>query len=65
MKMENLHRTTKEKKDEENDDESDESDDDDDESDKNPELETAMIKHNGSVNRIRVRKFGQNFIIFV
>lgn len=51
MKMSNLHKTKKEEKDEE----SDEDDDSEDEDDtKQPELETAMIKHEGAVNRIRV-----------
>ena len=38
-----------------NDDEEDDDDDSDDDDDKQPELETAMIDHLGSVNRIRVR----------
>lgn len=55
MKMENLHRTTKEKKEsDENEDESDEDEEEEDDEEKKPELETASIKHSGSVNRIRV-----------
>ncbi len=50
MKMSNLKKTGKEKEGEED---SDSDSDDEDEDDK-PELETAMIKHNGGVNRIRV-----------
>ena len=49
--MSNLHRTTKVKASGENADESDEEEDDEDDK---PELETAMIKHTGSVNRLRV-----------
>ena len=55
MKMSNMNRTSKPS--EEDDDDEDE-DDSDDEDDKHPELETAMIDHLGSVNRIRVRKTG-------
>ena len=56
MKMGNLHRTKREIKDKEEDDSDDESDDEEDE-DKKPELETAMIKHTGCVNRVRVSIF--------
>jgi ribosome assembly protein RRB1 len=49
LKMSNLNKTTPEEKDDE-DSESDESDMEDDQ----PELETAMLNHNGGVNRIRV-----------
>jgi hypothetical protein len=39
-------------------DDSEESDSDEDEdADEQPELEAALIKHNGCVNRIRVRRF--------
>ncbi|XP_071132450.1 glutamate-rich WD repeat-containing protein 1-like [Mytilus edulis] len=63
MKMENLHRTTKEKKEsDENEDESDEDEEEEDDEEKKPELETASIKHSGSVNRIRVTTIGQKSI---
>lgn len=52
MKMSNLHRTTKAEKD--TDPENDDSDDDEDDDEKTPELETALLKHTGCVNRIRV-----------
>lgn len=50
MKLWNLHRTSK---DEDNDDEDELSDDEDE--NKNPNMSGALIKHNGCVNRIRVR----------
>lgn len=53
MKMSNMNRTSKPS---EEDDDDEDDDDSDDEDDKHPELETAMIDHLGSVNRIRVRK---------
>ena len=51
MKMSNLTKTNKDdkSKDDSEDDDSEDEDDDD-----KPELETAMIKHTGGVNRIRV-----------
>ncbi|XP_050391502.1 glutamate-rich WD repeat-containing protein 1 isoform X1 [Patella vulgata] len=52
MKMSNLCKTQKEGSDDEDDDESD----DDDEL---PELETAIIKHDGCVNRIRATFLGE------
>jgi len=48
MKMSNLHGTNQQNE------ECDDDDDDDDDDEKDPELETALIKHNGSINRIRV-----------
>lgn len=57
MKMENLHRTTKEKKEEtEEEDEESEEEEEEEDDEKQPELETALIKHNGAINRIRVLK---------
>lgn len=52
IKMSNLHRTSKPKSEdaEESDSESDEDED------SKPELETALVKHAGCVNRIRVRQ---------
>eukprot|EP00057_Strongylocentrotus_purpuratus_P020692 XP_011675166.1 PREDICTED: glutamate-rich WD repeat-containing protein 1 isoform X1 [Strongylocentrotus purpuratus] len=50
MKMSNMNRTSKPS---EEDDDDEDDDDSDDEDDKHPELETAMIDHLGSVNRIR------------
>ena len=61
MKMENLHRTTKEKK-EETEEEDEESEEEEEDDEKQPELETALIKHNGAINRIRVLNF---FLIFM
>ncbi|XP_071482463.1 glutamate-rich WD repeat-containing protein 1-like [Diadema antillarum] len=49
MKMSNMNRTSKQSEEDEDDDD----DDSDDDEDKHPELETAMIDHLGSVNRIR------------
>ncbi|ESP01420.1 hypothetical protein LOTGIDRAFT_111616 [Lottia gigantea] len=51
MKMSNLNETKKK-------DDDDDSDDDDDEDD-DPELETATVKHDGCVNRIRVSILGE------
>lgn len=54
MKLSNLHRTSKEG--EEEDEDGDEDDDSDNESElKNPKMTAAAIKHQGCVNRIRVR----------
>ena len=52
MKMSNLTKTNKDDKSKDDDSEDDDSEDEDD--DDKPELETAMIKHTGGVNRIRV-----------
>jgi ribosome assembly protein RRB1 len=50
MKMENLHRTTKEKKEEtEEEDEESEEEEEEEDDEKQPELETALIKHNGAI----------------
>lgn len=49
--MSNLTRTSKPK--DENDEEESDSDSDEDD-DSKPELETALVKHTGCVNRIRV-----------
>ena len=51
LKMSNLHRTTKPKSEEDEEESDSESDEDE---DKKPELETALIKHAGCINRIRV-----------
>jgi ribosome assembly protein RRB1 len=53
MKMHNLRRTSREKNDEDDDDDA-ESDSDDSIDGEEPEMETAIIEHNGSVNRVRV-----------
>ena len=50
MKMGNLCKTQKEKKDEEDEEEESDSDDED----ELPEMETALVKHTGCINRIRV-----------
>ena len=52
MKMSNLKKTYKENKE---DSESSESEEESDDEEDNPELEAAFIKHNGGINRIRVR----------
>ncbi|XP_064646877.1 glutamate-rich WD repeat-containing protein 1-like [Lineus longissimus] len=57
MKMSNLSKTTPAEKEGE-DSESDESDSEDDQ----PELETAMLNHNGGVNRIRATMMGDKMI---
>ena len=54
MKMSNLRKTTKEPKKDKEEESDDESSDEDEDEDEKPELETAMIKHNGSINRLRV-----------
>lgn len=51
MKMGNLHKTTNTQKSEESDGDDEEEEEDEDEK---PEMETALIKHTGCVNRIRV-----------
>ncbi len=51
IKMSNLHGIKAQ--DSKNDEADSESEEDD---EKEPELESAMIKHNGAVNRVRVRK---------
>jgi ribosome assembly protein RRB1 len=64
MKMHNLHRTSKEKEkdsDLESDEEDSSSDEEEDE-EKKPKMSAALIKHHGSVNRIRQTKFAdKNF----
>ena len=55
MKMDNMSRNRPAK--EEEDDDSSDDDDDSDTNEDAPELETAMIKHVGAVNRIRVKFF--------
>lgn len=57
MKMSNLKKTYKEEKEDESDEDEDEEEDDDDEEENNPELEAALIKHTGGINRIRVSYF--------
>lgn len=52
IKMSNLHRTSKPKSDEDAEESESESDEDE---DSKPELETALVKHAGCVNRIRVK----------
>ena len=51
MKMTNLHRTRQKAAD----DDSSDSDSDSEDEDEKPDLDTAMLKHLGAVNRIRVR----------
>lgn len=58
MKMSNLQKNKAADKDKDEDDEDDDESDDDEDEDAKPELETAMIKHNGSVNRIRCTQAG-------
>lgn len=55
MKMSNLHKIKVKSKDNEDDDSSDDEDEDD---TQQPELETALLKHTGSINRIRVSCMG-------
>lgn len=55
MKMSNLHRTSK-KRDEDDDTDSDDSEEEDEE-DERPEMNCALIKHAGCVNRIRSTTF--------
>ena len=54
MKMSNLHKTMKEQKEEEEDSDESEEEEEEEDEDKKPEMETALIKHTGCVNRIRV-----------
>lgn len=56
MKMSNLKKTFKEEKEDESESEDDEDDEEEDE-ENNPELEAALIKHTGGINRIRVSFF--------
>ncbi|XP_074648374.1 glutamate-rich WD repeat-containing protein 1-like [Tubulanus polymorphus] len=56
LKMSNLFKTQEKPEDEGEDDESDSDDDGNDE--KKPDLDAAMINHNGCVNRIRTTKLG-------
>lgn len=58
MKMSNLHRTSKKQEDDESD--SDEYSDDEDVEDKRPQMNCALIKHAGCVNRIRSTTFNNN-----
>ncbi|ELT91552.1 hypothetical protein CAPTEDRAFT_155831 [Capitella teleta] len=60
MKMSNLHKNNKKKDDDDDDD--DESDSDDDEEMEKPELQTAPIKHQGCVNRVRATKVGSEYL---
>lgn len=53
MKLSNLHRTSKENEDD--DDEDDDDDSDNENESKTPKMTAATIKHQGCVNRIRVR----------
>lgn len=53
MKLSNLHRTSKENEDDDDDDEDDDSDNENEA--KDPKMTAAIIKHQGCVNRIRVR----------
>lgn len=57
MKMSNLHKTNISK-----DDSDDESDDEEEDLDSKPELETAMVLHQGGVNRIRSTQIGNKQI---
>ena len=58
MKMSNLRKNKGTNTDNEDDDDSDEDSEDEDEK---PELDTAMLKHNGGVNRVRVSVFFDQF----
>ncbi|XP_063961364.1 glutamate-rich WD repeat-containing protein 1-like [Lytechinus pictus] len=58
-KMSKMNRTSKQSEDDDDDDDDDDSDDED---DNQPELETAMIDHLGSVNRIRSTTLGDKQI---
>ncbi|XP_077980352.1 glutamate-rich WD repeat-containing protein 1-like [Glandiceps talaboti] len=62
MKMSNLYKTKKDEEEEEKED-----DDDDDSSEENEdekaELETSMIKHNGSINRIRSTVINERHLV--
>lgn len=65
MKMSNLHRTSKERKDDDDDSDSDEelSDDEDEHEDKRPQMNCALIKHAGCVNRIRATTFNNKHFV--
>lgn len=52
MKLSNLHKTNNNKEDNEEENDSDDEDD----QDKQPKMHGALIKHQGCVNRVRVRK---------
>ncbi|RNA37750.1 Glutamate-rich WD repeat-containing 1 [Brachionus plicatilis] len=60
MKMSNLKRTYKEQKQE--DEESDEEDSESEDEDDKPELEAAMIRHSGTVNRVRATRFDDKVV---
>lgn len=62
MKMHNLRRTSREKNDEDDDDDA-ESDSDDSIDGEEPEMETAIIEHNGSVNRVRVSPIEDRYLV--
>jgi ribosome assembly protein RRB1 len=62
LKMSNLNRTSKPK---DGEDEEDSDSDSDEDEDSKPELETALIKHTGCVNRIRVCHALKNYIMFL
>lgn len=59
IKMSNLHRTSKPKSDEDAEESESESDEDE---DSKPELETALVKHAGCVNRIRATTIGEKHV---
>ena len=61
MKMSNLRKNKGTNKEEDEDDE--DSDEDSEDEDEKPELDTAMLKHNGGVNRLRV-SFQSSFRTF-
>lgn len=58
MKMSNLHKTTNTQKSEESDEDEEEEEDED----EKPEMETALIKHTGCVNRIRTTTVGDKHL---
>jgi ribosome assembly protein RRB1 len=59
MKLSNLHRTSKEK-DSDAESDSDEDSDVEEDDDKKPQMDCALIKHLGSVNRVRCGKFNNS-----
>ena len=61
MKMSNLR---KNKTDNENEETEDSDDDTDEDEDEKPELDTAMMKHTGGVNRLRVGSLLRGAFIF-
>ncbi|XP_033753509.1 glutamate-rich WD repeat-containing protein 1-like [Pecten maximus] len=62
MKMSNLHRTSKEQKPDTENESDEESEEEEEDEEKTPELETALMKHTGCVNRIRATNIGDKSI---